>query len=178
MYQHQRSKKYCKKNGLCVTCKSSNLIDDHKQNIRICTNCGTVQGDCNDVTMAQTFNESQQNSLTNSYEQLGCFIGDKYKTTQMRVERMSNSKAQNRMKNLTKKMENIVHNMGICKRIADRAISLMYKSLENKNMKRIKKDELLAAVCIVLASREARIQFTFREVANACENVTPKEICR
>lgn len=146
--------------------------------MRICTDCGTVLGNCNDVTMAQTFADSQQNNVTEHYQQLGGFVDKKYKMTQLRVNRMSNSKAQNRMKNLSKKLENIAHNMGLVKRISDRASVLMFKSLENKQMKRIKKDELLAAVCIVLAAREARIQFTFREVAAACENVTKKEICR
>ena len=146
--------------------------------MRICTDCGTVQGNCNDVTMGQTFANSQQNNVTAHYQQLGGFVDKKFKITQQRVNQTCNSKAQNRMRNLTKKMDNIIHSMHICKRIADRASVLMYKSLENTKMKRIKKDELLAAVCIVLAAREARIQFTFREIAQNCENVTKKEICR
>lgn len=178
MNHSRRSISYPHRKIKCKTCKGQNFIDDYKQNMRICTDCGTVLGNCNDVTMAQTFADSQQNNVTEHYQQLGGFVDKKYKMTQLRVNRMSNSKAQNRMKNLSKKLENIAHNMGLVKRISDRASVLMFKSLENKQMKRIKKDELLAAVCIVLAAREARIQFTFREVAAACENVTKKEICR
>ena len=154
------------------------MIDDLRQNDRICTDCGVVTGNCNDVTMAQTFSESQQNNVTEHYQQLGGFVDKKFKMAQMQVNQQSNSKAQNRMRNLSKKLDNIVHKMQICKRIADRSSVLMYNSLQNKKMKRIKKDELLAAVCIILASREARIQFTFREVSEACENVTKKEVCR
>jgi len=162
----------------CSSCNSQNISDDHKQNMRICTDCGTVIGDCNDVTMAQTFSNSQQNNITEHYQSLGAFVDKKYKMTQLRINQTTNSKAQNRMKNLSKKLENISYNMGLVKRISDRASVLMFKSLKNKRMKRIKKDELLAAVCIVLAAREARIQFTFREISEACENVTKKEICR
>jgi len=178
MHRHQRSQKYYERRCICVNCKKKNLIDDLKQNIRICTDCGTVQGNCNETTMAQTFSESQQNNVTEHYQALGCYVDKKYKMAQMQINQKCNTKAQNRMRNLSHKLENIVEHMGICKRIADRSSVLMYKSLQNKKMKRIKKDELLAAVCIILASREARIQFTFREVADACENVTKKEICR
>jgi len=174
----QRSQKYYNRKGLCSNCKSSNLIDDLKQNMRTCTECGTVNGNCNDVTMGQTYANSQQNNVTKHYQPLGGFIDKKYKMTNLRVMQDSNTKAQNRMKNLSKKLENISFQIGLVARITERASVLMFKSLENKQMKRIKKDELLAAVCVVLASREARIQFTFREIAEACENVTKKEICR
>ena len=146
--------------------------------MRICTDCGSVLGNCNDVTMGQTFHQSQQNRVTQHYQPLGGFVGNKYKIAQLRVNQITNTKAQNRMKNLSKKLENISYKMSLVKRISDRASVLMFKSLENDKMKRIKKDELLAAVCIVLASREARIQFTFREISAACENVSKKEICR
>ena len=145
----------------------------------VCTDCGVVQKGMDAVRMAQTFNQSQQNSVTAHFQQLGCVAVDKkYKFVQLQANVLTKTKAQNRMQNLTKKMDSIADRMRLCKRITDRASILMYASLENKKMRRIKKDELLAAVCVVLAAREARIQFTFREVSEACENVTKKEICR
>jgi len=144
--------------------------------MRVCTDCGIVNGTCGNT--GQTFDERQQNNVTEHFQSLGGFVDKRYRMAQIRSNRMSNTKAQNRMKNLSKKLDNISNKMSLVKRISDRASILMFESLENKEMKRIKKDELLASVCVVLAAREARIQFTFREIAEACENVTKKEICR
>jgi len=173
----QRSKHYSRTYS-CLNCKSNDIINDLKQNVCVCRDCGTVLGNCDQIIQGQTFDQSCQMSVTEHYQQLGSFVDKKHRISQMRINQKSNSKAQNRMRNLSKKLEDIQHKMSLCKRITDRASVLMYTSLQNKNLKRIKKDELLAAVCIILASREARIQFTFREISSACANVTKKEICR
>jgi len=56
----------------------------------------------------------------------------------------------------------------------------MFTVLRNERLKkkRIKKDELLAAVCILIASREAHIQFSYNDIASSCENVSGTEIGR
>ena len=163
---------------LCKECKIDSIVTNMRENYIVCTNCGTIQGNANESTMSQTFEESKQTSATNHYEALGGFVDKKFKIAQYQTNQITNSKAQNRMRNLTKKLENISGQMQLCKRIVDRASVIMFSSLKNKSLKRIKKDELLAAVCVILAAREARIQFTFREVSEACEKVTKKEICR
>jgi len=173
----QRSKQYSL-NNVCLNCQSNDIINDFKENVQVCRACGTIKGTCDEFIQGQTFDQSGQTGTTEHFEQLGSFVDAKHRISQMRVNQLSNSKAQNRMRNLSKKLENIEHKMGLCKRLVNRASVLMFTSLKNQNLKRIKKDELLAAVCIILAAREARIQFTFREVSNACENVTKKEICR
>jgi len=160
----------------CKNCHGNNFVDDLKQNFRKCTTCGVVNGCCDQ--QSQTFDQSQQNNHSALHENLGSYIPKKHKLLQMRAVRETNSKAQNRMKNLQRKLERIVEKLQICERVKVRASSLMFKSLENKKMRRIKKDELLAAVSIVLAAREARIQYTFREISESCENVSKKEICR
>lgn len=168
-----------KKKPFCRTCRTDkSLIHDAKENNIICTSCGIVVSSMTCETMHTTFNESSQFSFTPEHQNLGGFVDKKYKITQLQVNQKTSTKAQNRMKNLTKKLEDIVHRLGCTKRIHDRAVSLMYNILKNEELKRIKKDELLCAVNIIMAAREARIQYTFREIADACENVSKKEICR
>ena len=126
---------FSKRSQNCKNCFGNNFIDDLRQNDRICTDCGTVKESCSDLTSGQTFNESQQNGITEHFQSLGSFVDEKYKLTQVRVNIQHDSKAQNRMKNLSKKLEDIGFRMKICKRISDRASVLMYESLKNKKMK-------------------------------------------
>ena len=69
--------------------------------------------------------------------------------------------------------------MGIAGIIRHRSTYIVKYILERKDtVKQVKKDELLCAVAIYMALREHRVPMTFREVANYCNKVEYKEICR
>jgi len=164
----------------CDYCGVFNQINSVlRENYRVCTECGTVQKqDCSRELQAQTFAQSRAQSIVEEYQQPGTKLSKRYLHTMSRANRATLSKAQSRMKNLVHKLEDIVHSLQCCKMLSDRATSIMYRVLRDEKVKRIKKDELLCSVSLMFAAREAHIQYTFREVAESCVNVTKKEICR
>ena len=170
---------------ICENCKAKNaFIYDHRENICTCTRCGVVHRNTRQTTNTRTFTESQHSTTVEPWQQPGSFVGaSQHKrgglaTISTRLYAASLSRPQARMRNLLTKLERIVEKVGCCERIASRSKRIMFKVLNTSSLKRIKKDELLCSVALIFAAREARIQYTFREIADACENVERKEICR
>ena len=126
-----------------------------------------------------TFDHSLATKLVKPWQLAGeHMVKSGLKRTAAQAHKNCLTKSQTRMTKLIKKMELIVMILSCSPRISERAIMIMYDMLNTKSLKRIKKDELLCSVSIMFAAREARIHYTFREVAEACQNVERKEICR
>lgn len=168
----------------CEVCHQNSIVEIVQEAQRVCTNCGCVQKNGAKVRKLGFKEESSLDHVASVPWQLngGRMPAASQATTLHRTALKANhktaSKIQNRMRNLVKKLKCICGTLEACKRIQERAMFIMFQVLKTSELKRIKKDELLCSVAIVFAAREARIQYTFREVAEACENVTRKEICR
>ena len=147
----------------------------------MCKCCGVVQRR-KKLPVVCTFNESQTQQLVEPWQHPGSLIQtDKNKTisrTSVQLFKTGMSKPKTRMYNLVKKMDTIVTNLECSERLHKRALNIMFMVLNMNTLKRIKKDELLCSVALVFAARECQIQYTFREIANACNNVERKEVCR
>ena len=164
---------------LCEGCGAKNtIINDIRENICVCTGCGVVQRKSQPPRIV-TYATSVASKIVEPWHLAGQRVELRgLQRAAVQAHRLSLTKAQTRMLNLTKKIDSIVEKLHCCARVSDRATRIMFTMLNTSSLKRIKKDELLCSVALMFAAREARIHYTFREIAGACENVSRKEICR
>lgn len=155
-------------------CCHKNTIVDYQQNDVICTDCGLVVGCPNPST--DTFDRLQSYS---KQEDLGCLINSKFSTVQKRLDTEVLSTGERRIRRVRSIVSALCTTLGVLQRIEDRSQSIVKYIVSNKEtVRQVKKDELLCIVSICMAGRESKFPLTFRELAGACQNVKPKEICR
>lgn len=155
-------------------CCHKNTIVDYKQNDVICTDCGLVVG-CPKPD-SDTFDRMQSYS---KQEDLGCVVSKKYSSAQRRLDSTVLSTGERRIRRVRSIVAELCSRIGVLKRTEDRSQSIVKHIVTNKDtIRQVKKDELLCIVSICMAGRESKFPYTFRELAAACQNVKPKEICR
>ena len=176
----------------CKICrKETKCVNDHKQAIKICTNCGTVlktmiQSD--NLSFKECFSESSSVNKSMS-DRLGSVIPESSKglsklnrqiNKKFRQSKMSNS---NGHKKNIEKLENMIQNMWV--QLGYETYSRFYycsiyflNKIINMKGRQIKKGELLCILTIILTCRKHRIAFTFNHLSSICKNVSKKEICK
>jgi len=143
----------------------------------VCTGCGLVIGRAR--LEVCTFEQSQAMSPVAFDEQCGSAFAPRRGLA--RVQQVANkeslSKSQSRQRNLRKKLGKICDRMEINQGQRERARFVMFRILNCDELRRVKKDELLAAVSLMVVFREQGVERLFEEIASNCENVRKKEIC-
>lgn len=164
--------KRCRRND--GECYHKNTVVDYEQNDVICSDCGLIVG-CPKPT-TDTFNRLQSYS---QQEDLGGCVDTKYSAVQRRADVTVLSTGERRIRRVRAIVSALCSRLGVLQRIENRSQSIVKYIVTNKEtVKQVKKDELLCIVSICMAGRESKFPYTFRELASACQNVKPKEICR
>lgn len=180
LYVHYPTMHRTQSHDRCRSCKSTDYVVDHAQAIRVCLSCYVTRPD---VSAQMTFDQSQAMSgFDPRFQQPSSFIsGTKrcgIRLVDKRARHDSKSATAKRMTNVLKFLETHCEKLGCSEMVRQKAVHYMYEMIRRSEMKRVKKDELLSIVSVCIAAREHRLTYTFSELADVCDNVRKKDICK
>lgn len=157
-----------------LRCPHSNLVLNYRENTKVCTGCGCVVG-----TIKQEIDTFDRMQNYAHQSKIGSVVNKKYKNVQKKAERYSQTPTARRLIRVRRLLDDLCESIDVSTLIKARATFLMrYILIRKSEIKQVKKDELLCAVCIYMALREQNVPLTYREIAHHCKKVEPKEICR
>lgn len=82
-----------------------------------------------------------------------------------------------RERNVRKLIERIADRLQTSERVAGTATAYC-RALFQSEVKKVKKDELIAAIMVAMSARHHRLPYTFKELSDGCNRCSRKEICR
>ncbi|KAJ0099753.1 hypothetical protein Patl1_21720 [Pistacia atlantica] len=176
----------------CFECKkNTDIVIDHRQGDRVCTECGLVLEACGIDETAEWRNFNDDNNdkdpnrvgsvmspLLNHGNQLVTLISNPHKIADHSGDVLFSKRLHNPDTNLVKGLDiiaSMADSLGLVATIKNRADEI-YVKVEEHKLCRGKKLNAILAACLFIACRESKLSRTLKELSTVADGVKVKEI--